>query len=44
VDEEKAEKAIHIIEDVCGSFDETGAGIAFLLPLDQVFGLKPEIS
>jgi nitrogen regulatory protein PII len=44
VDEEKAEKAIHIIEDICGSFDETGAGIAFLLPLDKVYGLKPEIS
>lgn len=42
-DEEKVEKAIHLIEEICGPFDQPGAGILFTLPLDRVIGVKPEI-
>lgn len=42
-DDQKIESALKLIEEVCGSFDEPGAGIAFTVPLDQVHGLKPEI-
>lgn len=41
-DDEKIEKALKIIEEVCGSFEDPGAGIAFILPLTDAFGLKPE--
>ena len=41
--DEKIESALELIEEVCGSFEESGAGIAFTLPLADVFGLKPEI-
>ncbi len=42
-DDQKIESALKLIEEVCGSFDEPGAGIAFTVPLDQVHGLKTEI-
>ena len=42
-DDKKVESAIELIEELCGAFGEPGAGIAFTLALDQVFGLKPEI-
>lgn len=41
--DEKVESALKLIEEVCGSFEESGAGIAFTLPLADVSGLKPEI-
>ena len=40
--DEKVESALKLIEEVCGSFEESGAGIAFTLPLADVSGLKPE--
>ena len=43
-DDRKIESALKLIEEICGSFGEPGAGIAFTLSLDQVHGLKPEIS
>ncbi len=43
-DDDKVDRVLRLIEELCGSFDEPGAGIAFVLPLDQVHGLKPEIS
>jgi nitrogen regulatory protein P-II 1 len=42
-DDEKVERALRLIEELCGSFEDAGAGIAFTLPLDRVHGLKPEI-
>ncbi len=42
-DDKKVENALKLIEEVCGPFEESGAGIAFTLPLADVFGLKPEI-
>jgi nitrogen regulatory protein P-II 1 len=43
-DDQKVESALNLIEEVCGPFDQPGAGIAFTLPLDQVHGLKPEMN
>lgn len=43
-DDAKVKQAIALIEEICGSFDDVGAGIAFTLPLADVFGLKPELS
>jgi nitrogen regulatory protein PII len=43
-DDQKVESALSLIEETCGPFDQPGAGIAFTLPLDQVHGLKPEMS
>jgi len=42
-DDTKIERALTLIEEVCGAFGEPGAGIAFTLPLEQVYGLKPEL-
>jgi nitrogen regulatory protein PII len=42
-DEAKIDAAIRVIEDICGPFGSAGAGIAFTLPLDRAFGLKPEL-
>jgi len=41
-DDEKVEKAVRLIEEICGSFDAPGAGIVFVLPLERVMGVKPE--
>jgi nitrogen regulatory protein PII len=41
--DEKLNEAIGLIEEICGSFNEPGAGIAFTIPVDDVHGLKPEI-
>jgi nitrogen regulatory protein PII len=43
-DDEKVKLALQLLEEVCGSFQESGAGIAFTLDLDQVHGLKPELN
>ncbi len=44
ITDEKVSQAIQLIEEICGSFDEPGAGIAFTVPLDETYGLKPELS
>lgn len=41
--DEKLADAIGLIEEICGPFNEPGSGIAFTLPLDAVYGLKPEL-
>ena len=35
------EDIIAVVEDVCGSLDEPGAGIAIAIPIDFVRGLRP---
>lgn len=40
--DEKIEKALELIEELCGPFEDPGAGIAFTVPLADAFGLKPE--
>jgi nitrogen regulatory protein PII len=41
-DEAKVREALRIVEECCGAFGTAGAGIAFTLSLDQVYGLKDE--
>lgn len=43
-EDEKIARAVELIEEICGKFEDAGAGIAFTLPLGDVHGLKPEIS
>ena len=43
IDESKADAAIALIQEVCGSLAAPGAGIVFTVPLDRVVGLAPEL-
>jgi nitrogen regulatory protein PII len=40
---EKVKAVFDLVEEVCGSLNEPGRGIAFTLPIDQVRGLMPEL-
>lgn len=42
-DEAKAERALALLQEVCGSFDSPATGIAFTIPVTRVIGLKPEL-
>jgi nitrogen regulatory protein P-II 1 len=42
-DDPKIMAAIALIQEVCGSLDEPGAGIVFTVPVDRVVGLAPEL-
>lgn len=42
-DGEKVERAVALVQDVCGGLDEPATGIAFTLPLNRVVGLAPEL-
>ena len=42
--DETIQRAIRLIEDICGSFDKGGAGIAFTVNLADVYGYKPAVS
>ncbi len=43
VQDEKAEAAIAMLQEVCGDLNAPGAGIAFTLPIARVVGLSPEL-
>jgi len=40
-EDDLVEDIFAVLEDVAGSLDEPGAGLAFTIPLDQVRGLRP---
>lgn len=42
-DDDKVDAAIAMIQEVCGSLDEPGAGIVFTVPVSRVVGLAPEL-
>ena len=44
VDDAKADAAVRLIQDICGSFEQAGIGILFTVPVERVVGLKPELS
>ena len=43
ISRDKVDAAVGLLQDVCGSLDAPGTGIAFTLPVDGVFGLAPEL-
>jgi nitrogen regulatory protein P-II 1 len=42
-DPEKVERAIALLQDVCGRFDDPATGIAITVPVNRVVGLAPEL-
>ena len=42
-EQEKADAAFAVIQDVCGSLDEPGTGIMFTVPVTRVVGVAPEL-
>jgi nitrogen regulatory protein P-II 1 len=43
-DDAKVDRALALLQEVCGSLDEPGTGIAFTVPVTRVVGLKPEMT
>ncbi len=43
VSDDKVKPAMEILKDVSGDLGEPATGIAFTLPVDEVFGLAPEL-
>ncbi|MEE9133732.1 MAG: P-II family nitrogen regulator [Gemmatimonadota bacterium] len=42
-DDEKADAAFAVIQDVCGSMEEPGTGIVFTIPVSRAEGIAPEL-
>ena len=42
-EQEKADAAIALIQEICGSLDTPGRGIVFTVPIGRVVGLAPEL-
>ena len=42
-DPEKVDRAIELLQDVCGRFDDPATGIAFTIPVNRVVGLAAEL-
>jgi nitrogen regulatory protein PII len=43
VERDKVQPAIEILKDVSGNLEDPATGIAFSVPVDDVFGLAPEL-
>lgn len=43
IDDEKAEAAFAVIQDVCGSLSDPGTGIVFTIPVSRATGMAPEL-
>ena len=43
IKEEKEEIVVRLLEKILGDLNEPGTGILFMIPVDRVEGLKPEI-
>lgn len=41
--EDRLDDAIAVLQEVCGNFAAPATGIAFVLPVDRVIGLAPEL-
>ncbi len=41
--EDRLDDAIAVLQEVCGNFTAPATGIAFVLPVDRVIGLAPEL-
>lgn len=42
VEDEQVDDIAGVLADVCGDFDEPGAGLMVALDVDQVFGYRPQ--
>jgi nitrogen regulatory protein P-II 1 len=42
-EEEKVDKALRLLEQICGNLEDPATGIAFTLPVTRVVGLAPEL-
>jgi nitrogen regulatory protein PII len=42
-DPEMVDRAIALLQDVCGRFDDPATGIAFTIPVNRVVGLASEL-
>jgi len=43
ITEDKVRPVVDLLKDVSGDLEKPATGIAFTLPVDQVFGLAPEL-
>lgn len=43
-DDAKVDRALALLQEVCGNLDEPGTGIAFTVPVARVVGLKAEMT
>jgi len=43
VSEELVDPALELLQDVCGNLGSPATGIAFVLPVERVVGLAPEL-
>jgi nitrogen regulatory protein P-II 1 len=43
ISEDKVQPVVDILKDVTGDLDKPATGIAFTVPVDEVFGLAPEL-
>ena len=43
IKEEKEERVVRLLEKILGDMNKPGTGILFMIPVDRVEGLKPEI-
>jgi nitrogen regulatory protein PII len=43
IKEEKEEQVVRLLEKILGDMNKPGTGILFVIPVDRVEGLKPEI-
>jgi len=41
--EERVDAVLALLQDVCGNLESPATGIAFVLPVDRVVGLAPEL-
>jgi nitrogen regulatory protein PII len=42
-EDEKADAAFAVIQDVCGDLEEPGTGIVFTIPITRTTGVAPEL-
>jgi nitrogen regulatory protein PII len=43
-DDDKVDRALALLQEVCGDFSRPATGIVVTLPVNRVLGLKPELA
>lgn len=44
MDDDKVDRALALLQEVCGDFSQPATGIVVTLPVNRVLGLKPELA